>query len=404
MLALDRDDLPSRRQALSPHSCDPAAARTASRHLGNDDASGVQRVSRPSQSGQRLSIRAVSRARVRLRCAAYRVLEAARARRRATRPPRARADSPSLYDRVKSLLARRGFAVDSHDELIERFRRIYRTKRQHYDLYRPARGSDRIRRALLAVARPSRAHGRAHDRPAARHRRFAGCALLCRARCSIASSRSSGKSAPTSARGRTHERTWRRAVSEFSQTRRYLVSHSMGAAPLRARRLARSFWEEWASRRARGVGALAAAHRRDRRRHRRDHRRAAGSGLPRAERFGAASRDRDAASTSAASATKSFTKRCSSRRSPTCGASGSATGPSIALSTSDDGRTIPTERIIDAITERTALAVLSHAYYVSGAIADVRAIQDHCRQVGALLCVDAYQTTGIYPYDVTHGI
>ena len=67
---------------------------------------------------------------------------------------------------------------------------------------------------------------------------------------------------------------------------------------------------------------------------------------------------------------------------------------------SDDGRTIPTERIIAAITEKTALAVLSHAYYVSGAIADVRTIQAHCRKVGAILCVDAYQTTGVYPYDV----
>jgi kynureninase len=68
---------------------------------------------------------------------------------------------------------------------------------------------------------------------------------------------------------------------------------------------------------------------------------------------------------------------------------------------SSDGRTIPTERIVEAITERTAIAVLSHAYYVSGAIADVRTIQRRCREVGALLCVDAYQTTGIYPYDVT---
>ncbi|MEO6834781.1 MAG: aminotransferase class V-fold PLP-dependent enzyme [Candidatus Tumulicola sp.] len=68
---------------------------------------------------------------------------------------------------------------------------------------------------------------------------------------------------------------------------------------------------------------------------------------------------------------------------------------------SDDGRTIPTERIVEAITERTAIAVLSHAYYVSGAVADVRTIQAHCRNVGALLCVDAYQTTGVYPYDVT---
>jgi kynureninase len=68
---------------------------------------------------------------------------------------------------------------------------------------------------------------------------------------------------------------------------------------------------------------------------------------------------------------------------------------------SDDGRSIPTERIVESITEKTAIAVLSHAYYVSGAVADVRTIQKHCRNVGALLCVDAYQTTGVYPYDVT---
>jgi kynureninase len=76
-------------------------------------------------------------------------------------------------------------------------------------------------------------------------------------------------------------------------------------------------------------------------------------------------------------------------------------GARISVIDSDDGRTIPTERIVAAITERTALAVISHAYYISGAIADVRAIQEHCRTVGALLCVDAYQTTGVYPYDVT---
>lgn len=76
-------------------------------------------------------------------------------------------------------------------------------------------------------------------------------------------------------------------------------------------------------------------------------------------------------------------------------------GARVRVVDSDDGRTIPTERIIAAITERTQIAVLSHAYYVSGAVADIRAIQAHCRSVGALLCVDAYQTTGVYPYDVT---
>ena len=67
---------------------------------------------------------------------------------------------------------------------------------------------------------------------------------------------------------------------------------------------------------------------------------------------------------------------------------------------SDDGRTIALDRILSAITEKTAIAVLSHAYYVSGAIADIRAIQAHCHEYGTLLCVDAYQTTGVYPYDV----
>jgi kynureninase len=76
-------------------------------------------------------------------------------------------------------------------------------------------------------------------------------------------------------------------------------------------------------------------------------------------------------------------------------------GAAVRIVPSDDGRSIPTERIVEAITERTAIAVLSHAYYVSGALADVRTIQAHCRKVGALLCVDAYQTTGVYPYDVT---
>ncbi len=75
-------------------------------------------------------------------------------------------------------------------------------------------------------------------------------------------------------------------------------------------------------------------------------------------------------------------------------------GARVHVVPSDDGRSIPTERICAAITEMTAIAVLSHAYYVSGAVADVRTIQAHCRSVGALLCVDAYQTTGVYPYNV----
>jgi len=66
----------------------------------------------------------------------------------------------------------------------------------------------------------------------------------------------------------------------------------------------------------------------------------------------------------------------------------------------DDGRTIPTERICAAITERTALVVLSHAYYQSGVLIDVATITQRAHDVGALVVLDAYQTTGTFPYDV----
>jgi len=68
---------------------------------------------------------------------------------------------------------------------------------------------------------------------------------------------------------------------------------------------------------------------------------------------------------------------------------------------SDDGRTMSTERLLAAITERTAVVVLSHAAYVSGAVIDVPAIVARCRETGALFALDVYQTTGVYPYDVT---
>ena len=66
----------------------------------------------------------------------------------------------------------------------------------------------------------------------------------------------------------------------------------------------------------------------------------------------------------------------------------------------DDGRTIPTERICAAITERTAVVLLSHAYYQSGVVIDVPTIVGRAHELGALVVLDAYQTTGVYPYDV----
>ncbi|MBD5654314.1 MAG: aminotransferase class V-fold PLP-dependent enzyme, partial [Candidatus Eremiobacteraeota bacterium] len=68
---------------------------------------------------------------------------------------------------------------------------------------------------------------------------------------------------------------------------------------------------------------------------------------------------------------------------------------------SDDGRSMSTDRLCSSIGERTAVVALSHAAYVSGALIDVAAVQARCREVGAIFVLDAYQTTGIYPFDVS---
>jgi len=66
----------------------------------------------------------------------------------------------------------------------------------------------------------------------------------------------------------------------------------------------------------------------------------------------------------------------------------------------DDGRTIPTQRIIDAIDERTRVVVLSHAYFQSGSVVDVAPIAKRARELGALVVLDIYQTAGVIPVDV----
>ncbi len=42
---------------------------------------------------------------------------------------------PSLYDKVKDALRRRGFSVDTHDELLAAYKTIYENPQAQYDLY-----------------------------------------------------------------------------------------------------------------------------------------------------------------------------------------------------------------------------------------------------------------------------
>jgi tryptophan 2,3-dioxygenase len=46
-----------------------------------------------------------------------------------------RLKEPSLYDKVKALLRRRGFATETHDELLQSYKTIYEDPQSNYDLY-----------------------------------------------------------------------------------------------------------------------------------------------------------------------------------------------------------------------------------------------------------------------------
>jgi len=75
-------------------------------------------------------------------------------------------------------------------------------------------------------------------------------------------------------------------------------------------------------------------------------------------------------------------------------------GADLVLVPSDDGMTIPLDRMLAAIDERTAIVPISHGIYVSGALQDVKAITARAHEVGALVMVDVYQTVGAVPIDV----
>jgi kynureninase len=59
------------------------------------------------------------------------------------------------------------------------------------------------------------------------------------------------------------------------------------------------------------------------------------------------------------------------------------------------------EGVVDAIDERTLLVPISHVLFKSGEIQDVERIVRRARDVGAHVILDAYQSAGIVPLDVT---
>ncbi len=65
-----------------------------------------------------------------------------------------------------------------------------------------------------------------------------------------------------------------------------------------------------------------------------------------------------------------------------------------------DGMTLQLEQFEQAIQDNTAVMAVSHASNVTGALLDIRAVQDLCQDRGIELLVDASQTLGVLPIDV----
>jgi kynureninase len=77
-----------------------------------------------------------------------------------------------------------------------------------------------------------------------------------------------------------------------------------------------------------------------------------------------------------------------------------AAGARIVEVPSDDGITIDTQRMVDAIDEETLLVPISHVIFKSAYIQDVRSIVEKAHKVGALVVLDVYQSAGTVPLSV----
>jgi kynureninase len=75
-------------------------------------------------------------------------------------------------------------------------------------------------------------------------------------------------------------------------------------------------------------------------------------------------------------------------------------GARIVVVPSDDGISIDTQRVIDAIDTRTRLVAISHVLFRSAYIMDAAAICRRARAVGALVSLDAFHSVGVIPVDV----
>lgn len=77
-----------------------------------------------------------------------------------------------------------------------------------------------------------------------------------------------------------------------------------------------------------------------------------------------------------------------------------AYGARVHMVRTDDGITVPTERLLDAIDETTLVVPVSHVIFRSSYIQDAKAIIEKAHRVGAHVVLDTFQSLGNVPIDV----
>jgi kynureninase len=75
-------------------------------------------------------------------------------------------------------------------------------------------------------------------------------------------------------------------------------------------------------------------------------------------------------------------------------------GARVDMVATDDGITVPTERLLDAIDDTTLLVPISHVVFRSSYINDANAITEKAYKVGAHVVLDTFQSLGTVPIDV----
>lgn len=67
---------------------------------------------------------------------------------------------------------------------------------------------------------------------------------------------------------------------------------------------------------------------------------------------------------------------------------------------SDDGITVPLDRMLEAIDEQTLLVPVSHVLFKSAFLQNAKAITERAHEVGAMVLLDTYQSAGTVPFNV----